>query len=89
MDVNKVTDEILKSIEIIIQKHLDSLTYDRTYIVPVTKIFICSADTYKYTVRIGQNDHTVNSKLKFTVGERVRVKIPCNDWSNIYLEKHE
>lgn len=86
MDVNKLKQEILSSIEIIVNKKTKDLSFDKTYSTVIVKKTRYSADKYTYTVKIGQNDYTITTKTIYSVGDRVRVRIPLNNWSNIYIE---
>ncbi len=86
MDVKKFKQELLNAIETIVNKKLKNLSFDQTYSTVIIKKTRYSVDKYTYTVKIGQNDYTITTKIICSVGDRVRVRIPLNNWSNIYIE---
>lgn len=87
MDVQKLKQELLNAIETIVNKKLKDLPFDQTYSTVVVKKTRYSEDKYTYTVKIGQNDYTITTKTNYSIGDKVRVRVPCNNWSNIYIEE--
>ncbi len=86
MDTNKLKQDILNAIETIVNKKLKDLSFDQTYSTVIVKKTRYSADKYTYTVKIGQNDYAITTKTIYLVGDKVRVRVPCANWSNIYIE---
>ena len=86
MDIKKLKQELLNAIEIIINKKINDLSFDRTYASVIIKKTNHTSDKYTYTVKIGQNDYTITTKALYSIGDNVRVRIPCNNWSNIYID---
>lgn len=87
MTKGKLKQELLNAIETIVNKKLKDLSFDQTYSTVIVKKTRYSADKYTYTVKIGQNDYEIQSKTKYKVGDKVYVRVPCNNWSNMYIEK--
>lgn len=87
MDVQKLKQELLNAIETIVNKKLKDLPFDQTYSTVVVKKTRYSEDKHTYTVKIGQNDYTITTKTNYSIGDKVRVRVPCNNWSNIYIEE--
>lgn len=86
MDIRKLKQELLNAIETIVNKKINGLSFDQTYIVPIISKTTVSADTFKYTVRIGEKSCTITTKSNYSVGNRVRVRVPCGNWNNLYIE---
>lgn len=86
IDPGKIKQELLNAIETIVNKKLKDLPFDQTYFTVIVKKVRYSADKYTYTVKIAQNDYTITTKTIYSVGDKVRVRIPLNNWSNIYIE---
>lgn len=86
MDIKKLKQELLNAVETIVNKKTGSLPFDKTYSTIIIKKTNFSASKYTYTVKIGQNDYTITTETLYFVGDKVRVRIPLNNWSNIYIE---
>lgn len=86
MDIKKLKQELLNAIETIVSKKIKDLSFDQTYSTVIIKKTRYSEDKYTYTIKIGQNDYEITTKVIYSVGNKVRVKVPCGNWSNIYIE---
>lgn len=86
MDIKKLKQELLNAIETIVNKKINDLSFDKTYSTVIVKKTRYSADKYTYTVKIGQNDYEITTKIIYSIGDKVRVKVPCGNWSGIYIE---
>lgn len=86
MDIKKLKQELLNAIETIVNKKTSDLSFDKTYSTIIIKKTNFSSDKYTYTVKIGQNNYTITTGVNYLVGDKVRVRIPLNNWSNIYIE---
>lgn len=86
IDPGKIKQEFLNAIETIVNKKLKDLPLDKTYLTVIVKKINYSADKYTYTVKIGQRDYEITTKKDYSIGDKVRVRVPLNNWSNIYIE---
>lgn len=86
MDIKKLKQELLNAIETIVNKKTSDLSFDKTYSTIIIKKTNFLSDKYTYTVKIGQNNYTITTGVNYLVGDKVRVRIPLNNWSNIYIE---
>ena len=86
MDIRKLKQELLNAIDTIVDKKINNLSFDKTYSTVIIKKTNYSVDKFTYTVKIGQNDYTITTKINYSIGDKVRVRIPLNNWSNMYIE---
>lgn len=86
-NIKNAKQAILNAIEIIVENKIKNLPFDRTYTGTVQSIRKSSSDNYKCTVIIGSAAYDINTKINYSIGDKVRVKAPGNDWSNIYIEE--
>lgn len=79
--MKKITDEILKAIDIIIDEKIKSLNFDKTHIGFVSKVL---KDGYlvKYN---GTEILIKESAKKYNKGDFVKFCIPCNNKRNAFL----
>lgn len=67
-----------------VQKMIDNSGFDKTY-----RGYISAISNNLYTVVIGGSTYTsvpAVSGLTLSVGNTVFVKIPCNNWTQMYIE---
>ena len=87
MDSKDLQNEIIKAINLMISKEkLEKLPYDKTYIVRIIGKTQTSLTTYKYSVIIDKDRYNVLSTEKYSIGDKVRIRIPRNNWNEIYIE---
>lgn len=86
MDVLKLKQELLNAIETIVNKKIKDLPFDKTFSTIIVGKANYSADKYTYTVKIGQSDYTIRTNAIYAIGDNVRIRVPLNNWSNIYIE---
>jgi hypothetical protein len=85
-EIKKVKQAILEAIDIIVDKKLDKLSFDRTYIAPITNKTRISLTKYNYEITIANNKYNIISESIHSIGERVKVKFPQNNPMNAYIE---
>lgn len=87
-NVKKVKKVILDAIDTLIDKKLDNLYFDKTFIAPITNKTTISSTEYKYEVVVsGSNKYYVTSNVNHSIGERVKIKFPNNNPMNAYIEE--
>lgn len=85
-DVKKVKSAILDAIDTLIDKKLNNLCFDKTYIALITNKTQVSSTEYKYEVTIANNKYNIVSKTIHSIGENIKVKFPQNNPLNAYIE---
>ena len=86
-NITKVINKILNAVEILIDSKINKLAFDQTYICTVINKVTVNNTTYSYQVIINGKNYSINSKDNYSIGDKILVKIPCNNWLNIYIEK--
>ncbi len=81
--MGKITDEILKAVEIIVDKKLKSLPFDRT---AEGKVIGRTKTGYLVCVEGSNLDIPVPGNAFFNPGDTVKVLIPQNNLRNAYLK---
>ena len=84
--MNSVDVEALRELAAQIKRHCERLmtraSFDRTSVGQVTAI----GNDGTYTVAAFGSSYVLPYKEKLTVGAVVRVKVPQNNWKEIYIE---
>lgn len=81
--IMKISDEILKTIEIIVDEKIKSLSFDRTV---DGKIIKKTSTGYLVSVEGNQIDVSVLGNGEFNKNETVKVVIPQNNIKNAYIQ---
>lgn len=88
----KAVDVIAETIVSSFNDILDKLPYDKTIIGFVSRVYAGSAQggvlrTYHDVDARGRTYKcTALNDASYKVGDKVYLRVPCNDWSNIYIE---
>lgn len=78
---NEAVKVLASTIKDAIQQSISSAHYDVT--LPTV---ISSVENDLYVVKINGNNYKIKSSIsRLTEGQKVRVTIPCNNWSNMYI----
>lgn len=87
MDSKDLQNELIKTINTIISNEkLNKLPFDRTYLTRIINKTQTSSTSYKYTVIIEKDRYNITSTENYSIGNKVRVRIPRNNWNEIYIE---
>ena len=82
-NINKI---ILDAIDIVVNSKLKMLAFDKTYVCIVIEKQETPTTTI-YQVVLDGKKYSVNSDNNYSIGDKVAVKVPCNNWSDIYIER--
>lgn len=75
-----IQESLIDSINTIVQNAIDKTPKDLTVSAVVTQCL--DAEDNKYTIRYGINTATAYSTTSYSIGDKVLVHVPENDWSN-------
>ena len=79
--LKSITDELYKAVELLIDKKLSQLRFDRT----VTGRIVKETDG-GYIVAFEGNKVTIKSEAQYKNGSIVRVHLPQNNLNNAYID---
>lgn len=86
--INKMAvDTISASIIDALQNVMNKLPYDKTMVGIVKRAYTVSSVKY-FDVNIKGRTYKCTSlnSISYLVNDKVYLRVPCNDWSNIYIE---
>lgn len=84
-DKPNIASKILDAIDILIDSKLKKLSFDKTFICTIISKQVTSTSNI-YQLIIDGKKYSINSENNYSIGDKVAVKVPCNNWSNIYIE---
>lgn len=86
--INKMAvDAISNSIVDTLKNMIEKLPYDKTTTGVVKRKYTeSSVDYYDVSIKGRTYKCTSLNSVSYSINDRVYLRIPCNDWSNIYIE---
>lgn len=79
--MDNIQEYILQSIDILLDKKIDNLHFDKTY----DGMILESSDNGYYVGVAGKKINAETSST-YSAGDLVKVHIPLNNWNNAYID---
>ena len=79
----KLNQSLINAIEVILESALKTVGFDKSIVGSISAVLANN----QYTVKISGKEYTVKDTATYSVNELVWVRIPCNNYSRMFIDR--